>query len=170
MENFYRGQRIRLGVLVEGNSPVGGAWNFDKENRLPPPKNYTWPPYREFAPDEIDQSVAKQLGIDVPSTWATTRAGSLKALENFIDNHFAEFGPYEDAMPSDNWALHHSLLSPYINNGLLHPSEVIEAAVAEVDRLPRNKRVGAIVSRRELLAHFESGQSDIAACRHCTAA
>ena len=133
MENFYRGQRIRLGVLVEGNSPVGGAWNFDKENRLPPPKNYEWPPYLEFAPDEIDKGVAKQLGIDAPNTWATTREGALAALANFIDNHFAEFGPYEDAMPSDNWALHHSLLSPYINNGLLHPSEVVEAAVQAFD-------------------------------------
>ena len=130
MENFYRGQRLRLNVLVEGNSPVGGAWNFDKENRLPPPKNYEWPPYLEFAPDEIDQAVAGQLGIDAPRTWATTRVGALKALQNFIENHFAEFGPYEDAMPSDNWALHHSLLSPYINNGLLHPSEVVDAAVA----------------------------------------
>jgi deoxyribodipyrimidine photolyase-related protein len=130
MENFYRGQRLRLNVLVEGNSPVGGAWNFDKENRLPPPKNYEWPPYLEFAPDEIDQAVAGQLGIDAPRTWATTRVGALKALQNFIENHFAEFGPYEDAMPSDNWALHHSLLSPYINNGLLHPSEVVNAAVA----------------------------------------
>ena len=133
MENFYRGQRIRLGVLVEGNSPVGGAWNFDKENRLPPPKNYEWPPYLEFAPDEIDKNVAKQLGIVAPNTWATTRAGALAALANFIENHFAEFGPYEDAMPSDNWALHHSLLSPYINNGLLHPSEVVEAAVKAFD-------------------------------------
>jgi deoxyribodipyrimidine photolyase-related protein len=130
MENFYRGQRLRLGVLVEGNSPVGGAWNFDKENRLPPPKNYEWPPYLDFAPDEIDKAVAQQLGIVAPRTWATTREGALKALQNFIDNHFAEFGPYEDAMPSDNWALHHSLLSPYINNGLLHPSEVVDAAVA----------------------------------------
>ena len=133
MENFYRGQRIRLGVLVQGNSPVGGAWNFDKENRLPPPKNYEWPPYLEFAPDEIDKNVAQQLGIAAPNTWATTRAGALAALANFIENHFAEFGPYEDAMPSDNWALHHSLLSPYINNGLLHPSEVVEAAVKAFD-------------------------------------
>ena len=133
MENFYRGQRIRLGVLVQGNSPVGGAWNFDKENRLPPPKNYEWPPYLEFAPDEIDKNVAQQLGIAAPNTWATTRAGALAALANFIENHFAEFGPYEDAMPSDNWALHHSLLSPYINNGLLHPSEVVKAAVKAFD-------------------------------------
>ena len=133
MENFYRGQRIRLGILVEGNSPVGGAWNFDKENRLPPPKNYTWPPYLEFAPDEIDKSVAQQLGMEAPRIWATTRTGALKALENFIDNHFAEFGPYEDAMPADNWALHHSLLSPYLNNGLLHPSEVVQAAIKAFD-------------------------------------
>ncbi|MEI6120790.1 MAG: cryptochrome/photolyase family protein, partial [Actinomycetes bacterium] len=40
METFYRAQRIRLGILVEGKDPVGGAWNFDKENRLPPPKKY----------------------------------------------------------------------------------------------------------------------------------
>ena len=32
-------------------------------------------------------------------------------------------------MALDNWALHHSLLSPYLNNGLLHASEVIDAAV-----------------------------------------
>jgi deoxyribodipyrimidine photolyase-related protein len=133
MENFYRGQRIRLGVLVEGNSPVGGAWNFDKENRLPPPKNYEWPPYLEFDPDEIDESVAQQLGMKAPRVWATTRTGALKALENFIDNHFAEFGPYEDAMPADNWALHHSLISPYLNNGLLHPSEVVQAAIKAFD-------------------------------------
>jgi deoxyribodipyrimidine photolyase-related protein len=133
MENFYRGQRIRLGILVEGNSPVGGAWNFDKENRLPPPKNYIWPPYLEFDPDEIDESVAQQLGMKAPHAWATTRTGALKALENFIDNHFAEFGPYEDAMPADNWALHHSLISPYLNNGLLHPSEVVQAAIKAFD-------------------------------------
>ena len=133
MENFYRGQRIRLGILVECNSPVGGAWNFDKENRLPPPKNYIWPPYLEFDPDEIDESVAQQLGMKAPHVWATTRTGALKALENFIDNHFAEFGPYEDAMPADNWALHHSLLSPYLNNGLLHPSEVVQAAIKAFD-------------------------------------
>ena len=138
MENFYRGQRIRLGILVEGNSPIGSAWNFDKENRLPPPKNYEWPPYLEFAPDEIDKSVAKQLGIDAPNTWATTRAGALKQLDNFLKNHFANFGPYEDAITDENWALHHSLLSPYLNNGLLHPEEVIKAALKrfEVGDIP----------------------------------
>ena len=134
MENFYRAQRIRLGILVEGGDPVGGAWNFDKENRLPPPKNYTWPPYLEHQPDSIDQEVAQELGIQTTMTWATTRDGALKQLSNFIENHFAEFGPYEDAMAADNWALHHSLLSPYLNNGLLHASEVIAAALAAFEK------------------------------------
>jgi deoxyribodipyrimidine photolyase-related protein len=130
MENFYRLQRARLNVLMEKGKPVGGAWNFDKENRLPPPKNYTWPAYLEHSRDQIDKEVAAEIGYSPDTTWATTRTGALAQLKNFIDNHFAQFGPYEDAMAIDNWALHHSLLSPYLNNGLLHAQEVIDAAEA----------------------------------------
>jgi deoxyribodipyrimidine photolyase-related protein len=129
MENFYRAQRVRLDVLVEGGKPTGGAWNFDKENRLPPPKNYEWPKYLEHKRDAIDDEVAVELKCSPGTTWATTRKGALAQLKNFIENHFANFGPYEDAMAGDNWAVHHSLLSPYLNNGLLHPSEVIDAAM-----------------------------------------
>ncbi len=130
MENFYRAQRVRLNVLVEGGKPTGGAWNFDKENRLPPPKNYEWPKYLEHSRDSIDDEVAKELNYSPGTTWATTREGALAQLKNFITNHFATFGPYEDAMANDNWAVHHSLLSPYLNNGLLHAQEVIDAALA----------------------------------------
>ena len=129
MENFYRKQRTRLNILMEGKDPVGGAWNFDKENRLPPPKKYDGPKYLEHKRDEIDTQVTQELGHSPTTTWATTRKGALAQLQNFIDNHFADFGPLEDAMTTDNWALHHSLLSPYLNNGLLHPSEVIHAAM-----------------------------------------
>ncbi|NDF03010.1 MAG: DUF2256 domain-containing protein [Actinobacteria bacterium] len=129
MENFYRKQRTRLNVLMEGGEPSGGSWNFDKENRLPPPKKYEGPKYLEHDRDEIDNQVAIEISHKPTSTWATTRRGALAQLKNFIKNHFAEFGPLEDAMTTDNWALHHSLLSPYLNNGLLHPSEVIKAAV-----------------------------------------
>jgi len=128
MENFYRKQRVRLGVLMEGDQPVGGAWNFDKENRLPPPKKYEGPAYVEHERDEIDREVATEFGYEPSKTWATTRAGALAQLENFLSNHFNEFGPLEDAMTTDNWALHHSLLSPYLNVGLIHPAEVLEAA------------------------------------------
>jgi len=133
MENFYRLQRTRLNILIEKGKPTGGAWNFDKENRLPPPKKYDGPPYLEHKRDEIDLEVAKELGMSATTTWATTRKGALAQLKNFIDNHFAEFGPLEDAMTIDNWALHHSLLSPYLNNGLIHAEEVITAAVKAFD-------------------------------------
>ena len=129
MENFYRKQRARLNVLMNGSKPEGGEWNFDKDNRLPPPKNYTWPKYLEHDRDEIDLTVAKELNYQPKKYWATTRSGALKQLDNFLKNHFANFGPYEDAVTSENWALHHSLLSPYLNNGLLHASEVISAAM-----------------------------------------
>ena len=129
MENFYRLQRSRLNILMEKGKPTGGAWNFDKENRLPPPKKYEGPAYLEHKRDQIDIEVAKELGHTPTTTWATTRKGALDQLKNFIDNHFAEFGPLEDAMTTDNWALHHSLLSPYLNNGLIHAEEVIAEAV-----------------------------------------
>ena len=129
MEGFYRKQRVRLGILMDGKEPTGGAWNFDKENRLPPPKQYEGPAYLEHKRDEIDNEVAAELGHTPTTTWATTRKGALAQMKNFFDNHFGEFGPLEDAMTTQNWALHHSLLSPYLNNGLLHASEVISAAM-----------------------------------------
>ena len=129
MENFYRAQRVRLNILVQNGDPVGGRWNYDADNRLPPPKNYTWPDYLEHERDEIDLLVAKQLGHEPTKTWATTREGALAQLDFFIENHMVGFGPYEDAITKDNWALHHSLLSPYLNNGLLHAGEIVQAAL-----------------------------------------
>ena len=129
MENFYRKQRVRLGVLMRDGQPEGERWNFDAENRLPPPKNYSWPAYLEHERDALDAEVASQLGHEPTRTWSTTRSGALAQLDNFIEHHLAGFGPYEDAIAADNWALHHSLLSPYLNNGMLHASEAISAAV-----------------------------------------
>ena len=153
MENFYRAQRVRLGIMVTGNEPDGGRWNFDADNRLPPPKNYTWPSYLEHPRDDIDARVAKDvssiagLAPDAstwqPSpTWSTTRTGALAQLDYFIEHHLNGFGPYEDAIAKDNWALHHSLLSPYLNNGLLHASEVIDAVVAAYKS--QNKPIGSV--------------------------
>ena len=154
MESFYRAQRNRLGILVEGGKPVGGKWNFDKENRLPPPKNYKYPPYLKHKADEIDQMVADELGISPSDTWGTSRKAAKAQLKNFIDNHFANFGPYEDAMTGENWALHHSLLSPYINNGLLHPAEVLTAALnaykkGEVDIASAEGFIRQVIGWRE---------------------
>lgn len=134
MENFYRAQRIRLDLLVRNGEPEGGRWNYDADNRLPPPKNYDWPAYLEHERDEIDLQVAAELEFQPTNTWATTRAGALRQLENFIENHLHAFGPYEDAIAADNWALHHSLLSPYLNNGLIHAQEVVDAAIRAYEK------------------------------------
>ena len=139
MENFYRAQRTRLNILMDGDQPLGGAWNLDHDNRLPPPKGYQWPPYLEHHRDEIDQEVLSELranfpnlwGDDPTGTWATTRTGALRQLQHFLDHHLTGFGPLEDAMPrsEESWQVHHSLLSPYLNNGLLHPQEVLDGAI-----------------------------------------
>ena len=140
MEDFYRRQRVRLGYLVDGGEPVGGQWNYDHDNRLPPPKRgeYPWPAPPTDALDEIDTAVIDALPDhcvgDVPTgLWATTRAGALRRLRHFVDELLPMFGPHEDAMLSDNWHLAHSMLSPYLNNGLLHPREVCDAVQAAFD-------------------------------------
>ena len=133
MENFYRKQRVRLNLLMDGSKPLGGEWNFDKENREPLPKNYSWTSYLTHPLDEIDKEVANSLDIQGTQMWATTRSGALSQLDNFLENHFANFGRYEDAMSSENWAVHHSLLSPYLNNGLIHPQEIVEAALRKFE-------------------------------------
>ena len=146
MEYFYRWQRKRLNILMDGNEPVGGQWNLDQENRLPPPRNkkgqapHPWPQPLYFAPDEIDRGVIEQLsefetwGQPPNGTWATTRSGALQQLNHFIEHSLAGFGPYEDAMPADSWTVNHSVLSPYLNVGLLHVTEVVEAALHKYEQ------------------------------------
>lgn len=131
MENFYRAQRLRLGILVEAGNPVGGQWNFDEDNRLPPPKNHEWPKPLEFDRDDIDLEVANELGHKATRTWATTRAGAIEQLKHFVNLSLDHFGPYEDAVSKESWSMHHSLLSPYLNLGLLNPREVVAAVLRE---------------------------------------
>ena len=135
MEDFYRWQRRRLNVLMDGDQPCGGQWNFDAENRLPPPKtgHDRWPTPRTYELDALDKQVISDIGDnswgDAPTgMWATTRDDALQRLNYFVEQILPVFGEHEDAMLNSNWHLAHSLLSPYLNNGLLLPMEVIRAA------------------------------------------
>ena len=140
MEDFYRWQRQRLGVLiderVDGPVPVGGQWNFDHDNREPPPRDgRAWPPIQRFELDDIDREVLERLpadafGADPDGTWPVTRAQALIRLREFIDHGLALFGPHEDAMLAAEWKLAHSVLASSMNIGLLHPAEIVEAAEA----------------------------------------
>ncbi|MGC9505903.1 cryptochrome/photolyase family protein, partial [Baaleninema sp.] len=135
LETFYRRGRQRFDVLMDGGEPEGGQWNYDKQNRKPPKGELHPPTPLEFEPDEITQAVMEQVrGLDVaygemePFGWAVTRSQALQVLEDFCDRRLPTFGPYQDAMVTGEETMWHSLISPYLNLGLLHAKEVIDAA------------------------------------------
>lgn len=136
MEDFYRWQRRRLGVLMDGDEPAGGRWNFDAANRERPPRDgRAWPAASATPLDDLDHEVLAALpghvvGADPVGIWPTTRAAAIAALHAFVAEGLPRFGPHEDAMLAGEWKLAHSLLSPALNLGLLHPAEVVEAAEA----------------------------------------
>ncbi|CAB4896873.1 unannotated protein [freshwater metagenome] len=144
MEDFYRWQRQRLGVLiddgVDGPEPVGGRWNFDHDNREPPPRDgRAWPQIERFELDDIDREVLDRLpattfGADPDGTWPVTRTQALLRLNEFVNDGLALFGPHEDAMLTAEWKLAHSVLASSMNLGLLHPGEVAAAAEAAYRR------------------------------------
>lgn len=146
MEDFYREARRREGVLLDdGGGPAGGKWNFDHENREPPPKGAVtlgvpepwWP-----EEDEVDAEVRRDLdaweaagevsflGRDAPRIFPATREEALTALEHFVADRLPHFGAHEDAvLEGDPW-MAHSLISAPMNLGLLDPLEVVRRAEA----------------------------------------
>ncbi len=140
LERFYRGVRRRTGVLMDGAEPAGGRWNYDAENREPPPRGARtlgvpqpwWP-----EEDEVDAQVRADLaavptvGEDGPRRFAVTRGEALAALDVFLRDRLPGFGAHEDAMLAGDPWMAHSLLSVPLNLGLLDPMEVVLAAEGE---------------------------------------
>ena len=137
MEYFYRNMRKKTGWLMEGDKPVGGEWNYDKQNRKSLPRGMSYPRRLRFDTDDITRDVMQLVNSLYQShfgdlerfAWATTRKDAQKALVHFISDCLPGFGDYQDAMKSGEDFLFHALLSPYINIGLLDPREVCEAAL-----------------------------------------
>lgn len=139
MEFFYRRMRVKHKVLMDDadpEQPIGGAWNYDAENRKPAPEGLLIPPPPAFPPDDITRQVMAEVDrrfSDYPCEsagfdWLVTRDDAKKALKDFLDKRLPLFGDYEDAMVTGQPVLFHSLLSPAINAGLLSPMECIRAA------------------------------------------
>ncbi len=141
MEFFYREMRRETGLLMAGDDPAGGQWNFDHDNRKALPRNVRPPKRKRFEPDEITRDVmalaaarfAHHFGDLEPFGWAVTCEGAQEALDHFITECLPRFGDYQDAMKTDNAFLYHSVISPYLNIGLLTAREVCEAAEAAYD-------------------------------------
>ena len=155
MEFFYREMRKKTGLLMTSEGqPEGGQWNFDTDNRKKwagkPPAPA---PFRE-EPDAITTEVIKlvneyfseHFGTTENFHYAVTAEQAQGALAHFIDFALPCFGDYQDAMSDNEDWLFHSILSPYLNTGLLDPMEVCEEAVRawHAGRAPLNAVEGFV--------------------------
>lgn len=139
MADFYQYQRKRLDILMDDNSPVGGQWSFDEENRkklpkkmigdlpkLPIPKENH---YVHEAKDYIAQYFPQALGDDKNFLYPIDHSAAKAWLDDFLEHRLTQFGPYEDAIVEDQNYLYHSVLTPMLNIGLLSPKMVVDAAL-----------------------------------------
>ncbi|MDZ4393359.1 cryptochrome/photolyase family protein [Cypionkella sp.] len=154
MEWFYRDMRRRTGLLMDGDQPIGGQWNFDPENRKAAKPDLLRPKPLRFTPDAETEAVLSLVETHFPTHfgnlrpfhWPTDRAEALTALDHFITHSLPRFGDEQDAMLADDPFLSHSLLSPCLNLGLLSPLEVCQRAEVEyhAGRAPLNAVEGFI--------------------------
>jgi deoxyribodipyrimidine photolyase-related protein len=140
MEYFYRDQRRRHRVLMDGDAPCGGQWNFDADNRqafgrdgpgvLPPPSRFEPDACTQAVIDLVDQRFARHPGQAQPFGWPVTRAQALAALDAFVTQRLPHFGQWQDAMWAGAPWLYHAHLSAALNLKLLNPREVVARAEA----------------------------------------
>ncbi|WP_026046263.1 cryptochrome/photolyase family protein [Halorubrum sp. T3] len=135
-ENWYRHVRRETGVLMDGEEPVGGEWNYDDLNQETPPDDWEPPARPTFEPDALTRETHAWVcerfdtwGTDSLDgfAWPVTREAAREALDRFVRDGLPAFGRYEDAMVGGEPFLSHSLLSPAINLGLLDPREPVRA-------------------------------------------
>jgi deoxyribodipyrimidine photolyase-related protein len=154
MEHFYRDMRRRTSLLMEGEDPAGGKWNFDAENRKPARPDLFLPQPKRFTPDDITREVIDlvaerftgHIGDLEPFWFAVTRRQAEEACDHFLDEAIADFGTYQDAMLTGQKFLFHSVLSAYLNAGLLDARTLcrkVEAAW-RAGRVPINAAEGFI--------------------------
>ena len=138
MEYFYRDMRRKTGLLMEGDAPEGGKWNYDQDNRKPARADLFMPAPMQHRPDPITEEVLDLVerafpdhpGSLRPFWFATDAAGARQARTHFMTEVLPRFGDYQDAMLRGERFLYHSVLSVYINAGLLDPLETCRMAEA----------------------------------------
>lgn len=137
MEFFYREMRKKYNLLIEEDGkPTGGVWNYDKENRKPPVQGLKSPPRIRHDKSTITKQVltlvagrfSHHFGTLTPFHYAVTHEQAMMELDHFIEHLLPCFGDYQDAMVQDEPYLFHSLISSYLNAGLLLPLEICRKA------------------------------------------
>ncbi|MDC0857428.1 cryptochrome/photolyase family protein, partial [Rickettsiales bacterium] len=136
MEFFYRLMRSKYNILMQGNKPIGGKWNYDADNRKSPDINLLIPkPYytkhnqiTKASIALVEQLFNDNFGDIEPFHFATKRGEALKVLEHFIETRLKNFGDYQDAMIEGEPWMFHSHISFYLNSGLLTALECVKKA------------------------------------------
>jgi deoxyribodipyrimidine photolyase-related protein len=154
MEFFYRDMRRLTGLLMDGDKPIGGQWNFDHDNRKPAKADLFMPAIKRYEPSEDTRKVLDLVATRFPDHFGdlepfwfgVTAADAQDALTHFINVALPRFGDYQDAMLKDHKFLYHSLISFYLNIGLLDPLEVCQKVEAAYHsgRCPLNCAEGFI--------------------------
>jgi deoxyribodipyrimidine photolyase-related protein len=137
MESFYREMRRKYDIMMDGDDPVTGKWNYDAENRKKMPKDHRPPEPLLFEKDLSDivdlikNQDVKTIGkADAKNfLWPTSRTESLKLLDFFVEECLPNFGNFQDAMTPQYWSLYHSRLSFSLNTKMISPLEVVQKAV-----------------------------------------
>ncbi len=133
--DFYKHQRQSRNLLLDGQQkPLGGKWTYDDENRLKYPKEKS-PPKVDFpAPNAFYAEAIAYTEKYFPHHYGrlnsnfiypSTHLESKNWLKDFFKTRFSSFGDYEDAIVSGENVLHHSVLTPMLNVGLLTPHYII---------------------------------------------
>jgi deoxyribodipyrimidine photolyase-related protein len=154
--DFYKHQRQKRNILLDAaGNPIGGKWTFDDENRLKYPKDKVPPKttpitqnnYYQEAITYTEKHFPDHYGkVNTDFLFPTTFDESKAWLQHFFNERFAEFGAYEDAIVAKEVVLHHSVLTPMLNVGLLTPQYIIDATVkyAGENDIPINSTEGFI--------------------------
>ncbi len=153
--SFYKDQRKKRNILVHEDKPLGGHWTYDGDNRKKYPKNKVPPSIHFPEITSFHKEAISYVEANFNSNYGELNDGMVypidfksanEWLEQFFEFRFHEFGPYEDAIVREEHFLNHSLLSPLINVGLLHPLEVIQKAIdfADANDVPLNSTEGFV--------------------------
>jgi len=164
--DFYTWQRRQRNIVLEKDGkPTGGKWTFDADNRQKFPKNEKAPilelpkanNYIAEAKEYVQLHFSTNYGsINTPGLFVVTFADAEKWLDDFLENRFEKFGVYEDAIVANEAVLHHSVLTPMLNIGLLQPQQIIDKALAAAteNNIPINSLEGftrQIIGWREFI-------------------
>jgi len=156
METFYRKMRQRFNLLMDGDKPVAGKWNFDGENRKKLKKSdlekIVQPLVFENDASEVLQRLnihkVKHFGeIGKSIGWPTSRKQALSLLNFFCEKCLPNFGRFQDAMTANSenaWSLYHSRLSFALNAKIINPLQVVERAIKEYETRPDDISIAQI--------------------------